>query len=202
MKTSIPYVIGAVVGALLSGACEAKKSSNPLSPTVAGPIPGVEITVPIPLEPQSGSRIPVEKQPITFLIQNAGTSGVRPLSYTFEIAVDAEFTTKVFTRENVAPGPDGRTSLRMADALATGHTYYWRARAEDGANTGGAAPGARFDIYTPIVIDAPPLISPATNITVPTTKPDFRIEYAPRNGPVGAISYLIEIADNFAFAGK
>ena len=73
---------------------------------------------------------------MTLLIENAGSNGVRPLTYSFDIATDAGFSNKVFSRDGIAQGDGGRTSLRMSDALATGHTYYWRARAQDGANTG------------------------------------------------------------------
>src|SRR5438309_7178423 len=88
-------------------ACQATKSSNPLSPSVAGPIPGVNITAPKTLEP-SGWKIPVDQQPVTLLAENAATTGVRPLSYVFEVATDAGFTNKVFVREGVAPGDGGR----------------------------------------------------------------------------------------------
>jgi hypothetical protein len=33
----------------LLAACQTSKSANPLSPSVAGPIPGVEISAPIPV---------------------------------------------------------------------------------------------------------------------------------------------------------
>ena len=147
-------------------ACEASKSSNPLSPSVAGPIPGVEISAPKMLEPQPGSKISIEKQPVTLLIENAGSNGPRPLTYTFDIATDTGFSNKVFTREGIPQGDGGRTSLRMTDTLATGHTYYWRVRAEDGANTGPYATPTSFDIFTPIVIDVPGLTAPAPNSTV------------------------------------
>jgi hypothetical protein len=196
------YFLSIAAAALASGACEATKSSNPLSPSVAGPIPGVEITAPKALEPTNGTKIPVDKQPITLLIENASSNGVRPLAYVFEVATDANFTNKVFTRDQIAPGEGGRTSLRLPDALATGRTYYWRARAEDGANTGLNASATTFDVFTPIVIQAPGLISPATNATVSGLRPEFRISNAPRSGPVGAISYLIEISDSFTFANK
>src|SRR5205823_673679 len=112
------------------------KSSTPLSPNVAGPIPGVDISAPKMLEPAAGQRIPVDRQPLTLLIENAGSSGVRPITYSFEVATDANFNTKVFSRDGVTPGDGGRTSLRLQDALASGHTYFWRVRAADGANTG------------------------------------------------------------------
>jgi hypothetical protein len=193
---------GVVVLALAAGACEATKSSNPLSPTVAGPIPGVDITAPKLLEPPSGMKIPVDKQPITLLIENASTSGVRPLSYVFEIATDANFTNKVFARDKITPGDGGRTSLRLPDPLATGRTYFWRAHAEDGANTGAYSSMTSFDVFTPIVIDVPGLVSPAENSSVSSLRPRFTINNAPRSGPVGAITYLIEIADSDAFTNK
>lgn len=183
-------------------ACTASKSSNPLSPTIAGPIPGIEITAPKMLEPTPGTKIPVEKQPVTLLIENAGSNGPRPLSYSFDIATDTAFNTIVFSRDGIPQGEGGRTSLRMPDALATGRTYYWRARALDGANTGPYATPAAFTIFTPIVIDVPGLSSPAPNTTVLNLRPTFTLANAPRSGPAGAITYLIELADSDSFANK
>ena len=77
-------------------ACAAEKSSNPLSPSVAGPIPGVAITTPTPMQPSNGSQIAVDQQPVTLAVNNASTSGVRPLSYVFEVATDVNFANKVF----------------------------------------------------------------------------------------------------------
>jgi len=179
--------------------CETSKSSNPLSATVAGPIPGVEISAPKPLEP-NGARIAVDNQPVTLLIENAGTNGPRPLTYTMEVAIDANFTNKVFDREGIAPGDGGRTSLRLPDRLATGHSYYWRARAEDGANTGPYSAAASFEVFTPIVIEAPGAIAPGPNETVATLRPRFTWANAPRSGPVGTIAYFVELSDNEAFA--
>ena len=51
-------------------ACETSKSSNPLTATVAGPLPGVEISAPKLLEP-NGARIEVDRQPVTLLLENA-----------------------------------------------------------------------------------------------------------------------------------
>jgi hypothetical protein len=61
------------VGALAfaAAACQQSKSANPLSPDVAGPIPGVTITAPRNLEPFVGQQIEATQQPLTFLIENA-----------------------------------------------------------------------------------------------------------------------------------
>ena len=180
--------------------CTAMKSANPLSPTVAGPIPGVNITPPTPVEPR-GVKVPVDKQPVTLVVENAASNGPRPLSYVFEVATDADFTNKVLSRTGITPG-DGRTTMRLPDPLATGRSYYWRARAEDGANTSPYSAPANFDVFTPIVIDQPQLVSPANNTKVTGLRPTFTFSHAPRSGPVGPIAYVIEVSDTDSFANK
>src|ERR1700686_2033437 len=101
--------VGVLAAVLALSACEASKSSTPLSPAVAGPIPGVEISAPKILTPPSGTKIAVDQQPVSLLIENALSSGPRPLSYVFEVATDANFNNKVFTRDSIAPGDCGRT---------------------------------------------------------------------------------------------
>jgi hypothetical protein len=202
MMTRTLATLGVLAATLSLTACSASKSSTPLSPSIAGAIPGVEISSPKMLEPTAGIRISVEKQPVTLLIENAGSNGPRPLSYSFDIATDTAFSNVVFSRQGVAPGEAGRTSLRMSDALATGRTYYWRVRAQDGANIGPYATPAAFTIFTPIVIEVPGLSAPAPNSTVASLRPTFTIANAPRSGPVGAINYLIELADSDSFANK
>jgi len=69
----------------------------------------VVISAPIPVQPAAGSRIPADQQPITLVVINATTSGVRPLSYVLEMAADADFSGEVMTRDGIPPG-DGRTA--------------------------------------------------------------------------------------------
>jgi hypothetical protein len=179
--------------------CEATKSSTPLSPSVAGPIPGVEISAPKTLEPVS-VKISVAQQPLTLLIENASSTGPRPLTMRVEVAADVNFSSMLYSRSGVAPGEGGRTSVRLPDALAPGRSYYWRVRAEDGANTGPFSPAASFDVYTPVVLGEPILLSPIGNEQVETRRPKFRFANAPRSGPVGAMSYIIEVSNSPAFA--
>jgi len=186
---------------LMMAACVGtSKSSNPLSPTVAGPIPGVDISAPAVVDPSGNARIDSTKQPITLIVQNAATSGVRPLSYMFEIATDANFTTKVFTRANVPQDAAGRTSLKLPDQLSPERTYYWHARAEDGANTGPFSSTINFDVFTPVVIQAPVLRSPIGVALVTSLRPQFSFTNAQRSGPAGAISYRIELSESDTFA--
>src|SRR5206468_13027365 len=100
----------------------------------------------------------------------------------------------VFVSEGDTPGEGGRTSLRLPDRLAPERSYYWRARAQDGANTGPYSTPGAFDVFTPIVINPTPLVSPAINAVLTTVRPKFVFGNVARSGPVGVISYVIEVA--------
>jgi hypothetical protein len=114
--------------------CEQAKSSNPLSPLIAGPIEGVNITLPRTLEPATGWKIEDKNQPINLLIENPSSNSPRPYTMRVQLATDAAFANVVFATSGLTPGPNGRTSLRLPDRVAPG-MYRWRARAEDGANS-------------------------------------------------------------------
>jgi hypothetical protein len=189
----------AVVAALAAGACQVAKSSNPLTPTVAGPIPGVTITAPSIRQPSTGSKISADQQPIALTVGNASTSGVRPLSYVFDVAADAGFTNKVFTRDGIVPGDGGQTTMRLPDALASGRSYFWRARAQDGANTGPYT-SSDFNVFTPVVLNAPVLIAPVNDVTVNSLRPRFSFSNASRSGPAGAITYAVQVSESSAFS--
>ena len=144
-----------VVTVCALAACETQKSANPLSPDVAGPIPGVAITAPKTLEPVMGQQVVADGTPTVLLIENSGTSGQRELFLQVDVAADAGFQQFVHQANRVPLGPNGRTSYRMPDALGAGQTYYWRARAADGANTGPYSSVSHFSMVEPVKIEAP-----------------------------------------------
>ena len=186
---------GLLVAAL--AACQTSKSSTPTAPTVAGPIPGVTITPPILLQPAQGFKFKEAEQPIQLVIQNATTTGVRALFYTFEVASDSAFTNKVFSRSGVTPG-QGKTSVTL-DRLEIGRTYYWRAWAADGANTGTAAT-AGFEIYPKPAVNPPTPVSPINNATAASLTPDMVATNATWVGPVGGLAYEFQVSANQAFS--
>jgi hypothetical protein len=190
----LPFTCGLLVLAL--GGCEATKSSNPTAPTVAGPIAGVNISAPVMLEPAQGFKFKESQQPIRLVVQNATTNGVRTLSYTFEVASDAGFTAKVFSRSSVAPG-DGKTSVQL-DRLDIGRAYYWRAWAEDGANTGAAATSG-FEIFPKPAVTAPGPVAPVNNEVTASASPVVRVSNATWVGPVGGLIYEFQLATDQAF---
>lgn len=163
----------AIVAMAVSLGCETAKSANPTSPTVAGPIPGVNITAPKPLEPFAGSEIVATGQLVDLLIENAGTSGQRSLWMQLDLAADASFQQVVHQADRIALGTSGRTLYKLPSPLAAGHTYYWRVRAADGANTGPYSSVSSFTMVAPVIIEAPVPIEPAGTLT--TNRPDFKV---------------------------
>ncbi len=190
----LPVLLSALAG------CESVKSANPTSPSVAGPIAGVNITTPHPVAPPQGVTIAATEQPITLTVNNATTNGQRAVTYLFEVAADSGFEGKVVTRDGIEPGAEGKTSFKLPDALSPDRTYYWRAKAVDGANESTYSVALSFEIITPVIIQAPVPISPVSGATISSLRPTFKTTNAIRSGPVGAISYVFEISPNQAFS--
>ena len=185
-----------LVGLTLVG-CEASKSENPLSPSVAGPIAGVEITAPKLLEPGQGFKVKESQQPLKLLIENSTTTGVRPITYSFEIATDNQFASKLYARSGVPQGDGGRTSVTV-DRLDPGRSYFWRVRAEDGANSSTYS-SASFEVLPKPVLHPPAQISPVNGETTGNRRPVLKISNSERNAAIGAVQYGFQISTDPAF---
>lgn len=191
-------ILGVGAAVLAAGCVGTEKSRNPLSPTVAGPIAGVTITSPMPLEPSNGKEITVG-QTIDLLVQNASTTGERPLWQQIEIALDTGFSSKVHTAERVTLGPNGQTSYRLPAALSGGRAYFWRARALDGANTGPYSDGAMFRVVVPVVIEMPIPVSPMGDVVTADRRPQLVVRNTAVSGPAGDITVKIELSLDAGF---
>jgi hypothetical protein len=151
-----------------------------------------------PVTPANGVRIPNSEQPVTLTIDNATTTEPgAPIVYTFEIAADAGFASKVVIRD-VAQGSD-QTSLTL-DTLPADRQYFWRVRATAGDTTGVFSRPLSFTIGPDITIDAPSPAAPVSGAIVSTTRPTLTVGNSPRTGPAGTILYRFEIAADAAFA--
>ena len=176
--------------------CEAAKSANPTAPSVAGPIPGVNITAPRPLEPGAGSTLTFNGEPMTLLIENAGSSGSRALWLQLEVGTDSGFQQIVHQADQIALGSNGRTSYRLPAPLGAGYTYYWRTRAADGANTGPYSAVASFAVVPPVLVNSP--VATAPSGTVNTNKPEFRVTNGAISGTSG-VGYRFEVSKSGDF---
>ena len=196
-KTGVTAASSAVLIFALAG-CEAQKSSNPLSPSVAGPIPGVNISAPKLIEPAQGFKYKESQQPIKLVVENATSNGVRPMTYMFEVATDSTFTTKVYARSGVPPGDGGRTSVQI-DRLDLGRAYYWRAKADDGANSSQFS-SSQFEVLPKPLLNPPGPVSPVNNDRVASRKPTLTVNNSDRNAAIGTVSYEFQIATDQAFS--
>lgn len=183
-----------LAAALLVAGCESEKSANPLSPNVAGPIPGVTITAPKALEPVNGSKVEGDKQPITLLIESPTTNGERSLWIDLEVATDAGFTGKVHSAARLSPGAGGRTSYKLPEALQTGRSYYWRSRGLDGANSSDWSVTASFEVIVPAFIAPPAPVSPVNASTTATNAPEMVVTNGAVTGITGAVTYRFEVS--------
>ena len=199
MRTSPRVLLSLAAAFLAASACETKKSSNPLSPSLAGPIPGVNITAPKPLEPYNGTRF-TQGQAIDLLLENASTNGERPIWQQLEVALDAAFAQRVHYVERLDLGPNGRTQYRVPLNLEGGRGYYWRARALDGANTGPFSAASIFNIDVPKRIEAPVLITPIGGVTIDTQTPTLVVMNTAVIGVESPIMVRFELATDPGFS--
>jgi hypothetical protein len=59
-----------------------------------------------------------------------------------------------------------------------------------------------FQVYTPVIIQAPVPKLPDDNVTLTTRRPTFVVANAQRSGPAGAIQYQFEVATDAAISAK
>jgi len=196
---TITRFAAACIAAVAISGCEAEKSRNPLSPNVAGPIAGVSISPPIPANPINGAEV-LNTAPLRLIFNNASSNGERPFWYVVELASDAGFTNKVFANAKVTPAGGAQTSIVVDGTLTAERTYYWRVKADDGANASEFSSAAKFDLVVPIVIEAPVPMSPVSGLVASSTHPTLIVNNAGVQGRAGRVEYWFEVALDQAFA--
>jgi hypothetical protein len=198
--TSITKLFSLVLAGALAAGCEASKSETPTSPNVAGPIAGVGITAPALRSPINGAEV-VNTDPLRLVFSNAVTNGVRPLYYHVEVAVDKEFNQRAYMNPKVLPFEGEQTSLVVETKLDPEKTYYWRVRADDGANSSEFSATAHFDVVMPVVIGTPEAVSPGGGGTITTRTPELRVNNGSVQGRAGEVRYHFFVATDQAFSG-
>ena len=169
--------------AVLATAC-----GNPAGPSGA--------SAPQPLQPANNSQVQFGSQPITLTAQNA-VSTTGGATYTFEVATDGNFTNKVQTRDNVAEGGNGQTSVTL-DHLDAQKDYYWHAKATVAGKSGTFGSVAKFTVGVGVILNPPVPIAPLQGAET-GTRPALRVTNATHSGSAGAITYKFELARDSAF---
>jgi hypothetical protein len=186
----------------VTAGCSQTKSANPLSPNIAGPIAGVTITMPKTIEPAPGQVVKDTDQPVRITVENPQTNGVRPVTIVFQIAIDEQFNSIVFSQNGLVPTPDSPTTrVTLPERLQPGRSYFWRARAQDGANSSEWTDPVRFDVQIAIVIGTPIPVSPVNNARIAGLAPELKVRNASTSGPHGPLQYQFQISTDSAFSG-
>ena len=180
--------------------CDTEKSRNPLSPSIAGPIEGVTIAAPTPIAPGQGSLVQVDSQPVTLVFANATSTGERTVFYELQVATDAEFGAPIHSVADIPANPSGQTSYQLPISLEPERMYYWRSRADDGANASTFSAAETFEVYTPLTIDAPELVSPLGGAALQGRTPTLVLTDATITGPASNVTYRFEVASDPGFA--
>ena len=192
-------IVGAVGVMLVGTACDSERSSNPLSPQIAGPLAGVTISSPASTQPANGQLLSVNSQPVSLVFGDATSNSVRPFVYEIQIATDGAFAQILLGQADIQPTAGGQVTYEIPLTLDP-QVYYWRVRALDGANTGPYTPAATFEVYTPVVIAAPTVIGPTGGQLAPDNDPTLAVQNAVVTGPAETIRYRFELSTDPAFA--
>ena len=105
-------------------------------------------SVPRPLRPSDGSLLTVA--PAALVIENAMDPEGDTVTYDFELAGNADGANPLASQSGVAQGDGGETSWTPAGVqYASGTTYYWRARAGDGASQSAYSSWTTFTLFNP-----------------------------------------------------
>jgi hypothetical protein len=182
-------VIGVVVlaGMVLVPACTSTMQ----------PSSSASVASPQPRTPANSAQIIFTSQPVTLTVQNAVVTNGTATTYTFEVATDPAFGSKVQTKDGITQGSNGLTSV-VLDALTGGRDYYWHVRATSADTVGVFGPTSKFTVGPPITIAAPVPIAPLTGGTG-SPRPALRVANAVKQGPSGPLTYRFEVATTSAF---
>ncbi len=177
-----------MLAGLLGLATALTACSSSTSPTTSLPAPAL-------VSPVSGTSINGSAQPVTLTVSNvSGASS--SATYTFEVATDSGFASKVSTK-TASAGTSGQTSV-LIDTLPPNATYYWHARVQDGNNTGAFSSVGSFTLGAASALSAPTPVSPGNGATT-TGWPVMTVTNSVRTGPAGSVLYKFEVSPSSSF---
>lgn len=198
---------GAAAVMLLCGVAIGCQKASPTRPTVEDTASvsaasvtdartGVTIVAARPASPAANASISWASQPITISVTNGVTSNGSALTYTFQVATDAAFTSIAFSKAGVAAG-NGTTSVTV-DKLPGSKTYYWRAQANPASGTGPYSTTRAFVVGPEVTLGTPSLASPVNGARA-FSPVNLTINNITRSGPAGAIVYTVDVARDSGF---
>jgi hypothetical protein len=161
--------------------------------------PSVSFTAPQASQPANGSTFKFKAQPVTLAIVNAVRVTPVPATYSLEVATDAGFANKVYTKDGIAEGSGSTTSVDVS-GLPGGATYYWRLKSVVDNVVSAPTPTQSFVVQPQIIISVPAISEPLSGVTVAEARPKFSTRNAARTGLVGTIFYEFQVSSSPAFS--
>src|SRR4249919_1923425 len=77
------------------------ETASAATASVKDAVTGITLTSPTPITPTANQQFKYAEQPLTLTVGNAVSTGSTALTNTFEVASDAAFATKVFSKDGV-----------------------------------------------------------------------------------------------------
>jgi hypothetical protein len=190
MSSRITGRLAVLALVLAAGACS---TANPAQPSSAGT---ASVGAPRPLTPANAAVVRNPEQPVVLVVQN-GVSTKAGATYTFEVASDAGFATIVQTKDRVAEGSGGQTSVKL-DPLAPAKAYYWHARVNAGGTAGIFSAAYKFTIGAAIDISAPRPVAPDADAAT-SGQPTFTVANSSHSPLAGRIYYQFDLSTTPSF---
>ncbi|MBM62280.1 MAG: hypothetical protein CL484_04965 [Acidobacteria bacterium] len=179
--------------------CSSERSSNPLSPQIAGPIAGVTITTPSALDPPDGRLIAATEQPIVLSFESVTSNSPRPFTYQVEVAREPTFSQTRLSMDGIQPHDNSPVLVDLKESLEAEELYFWRVRAVDGANSSAYSEVVSFEVFSPVNIAQAVASEPSGGQETATNIPLLVANHAETSGPAEDVQYRFELATDPEF---
>jgi hypothetical protein len=188
------YVVRLSMIALAGAAVAACSSPNANTPSVS-------FVTPTAQTPSNNTTFNYSDQPVSLKITNAPKTGTAATTYSVEVASDAGFANKVFTKDGIAEDGSGVTTLTLP-VLPGNLTYFWHSRAVVDNVAGQFSATQTFFVRPQITINAPGIFTPTDGSSAVGARPAFTANDAATSGPVGQLFYSFQVATASSFAAN
>jgi hypothetical protein len=160
--------------------------------------PSVSFVTPTAQTPSNNTTFNYSEQPVSLKITNAPKTASATTTYSIEVASDAGFGTKVFTKDGIPEDGSGATGFTLP-VLPGSTTYFWHSRAVVDNVAGQFSVTQTFQVRAQITIQAPGIFSPTDGSSAVGARPVFTANDASTSGPVGTLFYTFQVASDPGF---
>ncbi len=137
-------------------------NSAPTVPTLSSPLAGATVSTLTP----------------ALILNNSTDAQGNAITYNFQVSTSSSFATITAQATGVTQGTGTTSSWTVTPSLASGATYYWRARSYDGALFSSFSSSRSFTTSTNTAPGAPTPVSPINYVRVSDMTPNLVVNNA------------------------